>query len=113
MSKETKEKEVTESSGNVFADLGLDNPDELKFKAKIAISVNSIIKHRGLKQADAAKLLGITQPQVSALKRGQLYHFSVERLFHLLNALDRDVNIVIKKKSSRSKRSAQVEVIAA
>ncbi|MFQ5329064.1 MAG: helix-turn-helix domain-containing protein [Thermodesulfobacteriota bacterium] len=113
MAKEPKETKVTKSSGNVFADLGLDKPEELEFKATIAASINSIIKHRGLKQTDAAKTLNITQPQVSALKRGQLYHFSVERLFHLLNALGRDVNIVIKKKSSRTKRAAHVQVIAA
>jgi len=101
-----KEAKITESSGNVFADLGVDKPEELQLKAKIASTINSIIKHRGLKQKDAAKILGITQPQVSALTRGELYRFSVERLFHLLNALGRDVNIVIKKKNPRTRRRA-------
>jgi len=105
--------EVHESSGNVFADLECKNPDELKLKAKIAASINSIIKHRHMPQVEAAKLLGITQPQVSDLNKGKLRHFSVERLFDLLNALGRDVDIVIKKKSSKTQREARTEVIAA
>jgi len=109
MAKETK---ITKSSGNVFADLGVDKPEELKLKAEIASTINSIIKHRNLKQKDTAKLLGITQPQVSNLIRGELYRFSVERLFYILNALDRDVTIVIKKKSPRTKRATHIQVTA-
>lgn len=104
--------EVAESSGNVFADLGLDNPDELKLKAKIAASINAIIQQRGLKQAEASKILNIPQPQISALSRGRLYRFSVEKLFYLLNALDRDIDIIIKKHSSRSKEPAGIHVMA-
>jgi len=103
---------ATESSGNVFADLGLDNPEELKTKAKIAAAVNSIIKHRHLKQSEASRILGITQPQVSDLNRGKLNHFSVERLFEFLNSLDRDIEIVIKKKRSNVQRNARIEVRA-
>ena len=105
--------EVIKSSGNVFADLGSNNPEELKLKAKIAASVNSIIKHRHITQAQAASVLGVSQPQVSDLKKGKLKHFSVERLFDLLNALDRDVEIIIKKKNPRTQREARTEVIAA
>lgn len=110
--KDIQEIEVTESSGNVFADLGLDNPDELKLKAKIAASINAIIQQRGLKQAEASKILNISQPQISALSRGRLYRFSVEKLFYLLNALDRDIDIIIKKHSSRSKEPAGIHVMA-
>lgn len=113
MTKKIDEITVTKGSGNVFADLGLKNPEELKLKAKIAASINSIVKYRGITQAQAAKVLGITQPQVSDLKKGKLKHFSVERLFDLLNALDRDVEIIIKKKRSRVQREAHVSVIAA
>ncbi len=108
----TKKVRVIESSGNVFADLGLKHPEELKAKATLATAINSIVKHRGITQAQAAKVLGISQPQVSDLKRGHLKHFSVERLFDLLNALDRDIEIVIKKKP-RSRSSAHVHVSAA
>jgi len=113
MTKNIDEIEVYESSGNVFADLECKNPEELKLKAKIAASINSIIKHRHIAQVETAKVLGITQPQVSDLKKGKLKHFSVERLFDFLNALGRDVEIVIKKKSSRTQREARTEVIAA
>jgi len=113
MAKKTKDIKVTESSGNVFADLGLKDAEELKLKATIVASINSIVKHRGITQAAAAKVLGITQPQISNLKRGKLKHFSVERLFDLLNALDRDVEIFIKKKDSRTRRAAHIQVIAA
>jgi predicted XRE-type DNA-binding protein len=109
--KSVKAKTVTKGSGNVFADLDLENPEELKLKSTITMTINSIIKHRGLTQKEAAKLLGISQPEVSALSRGKLYRFSVEKLFKLLNALDRDVSIVIKKKP-RS-RDARVKVEAA
>jgi len=105
--------EVTKSSGNVFADLGLDQPEELKLKAKITRTINTILKQRGLKQVAAAKLLGISQPQVSALTNGKLYRFSVEKLFSLLNALDRDIEITIKKHPIRSKEPAGIHVTAA
>lgn len=113
MTKKSDEITVTKGSGNVFADLGCKNPEELKVKAKIAASINSIVQHRHITQAQTAKVLGITQPQVSDLKNGKLKHFSVERLFDFLNALDRDVEIVIKKRRSRVQREAHVAVIPA
>ncbi len=113
MTAKTEKITVIESSGNVFSDLGCKNPEELKVKAKIAVAINSIVKHRNITQAEAAEVLGVSQPQVSNLKRGNLKHFSVERLFDLLNALDRDIEIRIKKKSSRVQREACVAVVAA
>ncbi len=113
MATKTEKVKVTKSSGNVFADLGCKKPEELKLKAKIAASINSIVKHRNITQAQTAEILGISQPQVSDLRRGNLKHFSVERLLYLLTALDRDVEIRIKKKSPRTQRGAHVEVVAA
>ncbi len=113
MANKTEKFKVTRGSGNVFADLGCKNPEELKVKSKIAMAINSILKHRHITQAEAAQLLEITQPQVSDLSRGKLRHFSVERLFDLLNALDRDIEIVIKKKDPRTQRHAHVKVTAA
>ncbi|MDH5228869.1 MAG: helix-turn-helix domain-containing protein [Gammaproteobacteria bacterium] len=113
MSKKAEKIEVTEGSGNVFADLGCANPEELKLKAKIASSINSILKHRGITQAQAARVLGINQPDVSNLKRGNLKHFTVERLFEHLNSLGRDVEIRIKKKNPRTKREPHIQVVAA
>ena len=86
---------IEESSGNVFADLGLPHPEEYLVKAKLAIQINKLIKQRKLNQANAAKLLKIDQPKISALSRGRLAGFSVERLFKLLAILNQDIDIVI------------------
>lgn len=101
-----------ESSGNVFEDLGFTNSKELLAKAELARQVYLIIKRRGLTQAKAAGLLGLRQPDVSLLMRGRLSRFSTDRLIQLLNRLDRDVEIVVKRKSS-TKRKGSVRVIAA
>lgn len=87
-----------ESSGNVFADLGLPDPDEHLAKAQLASRISDIIDDQGLTQIEAAKMLGVDQPKVSALVCGRLAGFSMERLFGFLNALDCDVQIVIKRK---------------
>jgi|SRR5690348_10436089 len=99
---------VEESSGNVFADLGLRNPDELLTKAKLMSAINRIIEDRGLTQAQAAELLGVDQPKVSALLSGRMSGFSVVRLFRFLNRLDRDVEIVIRPRES----TGHVDVVA-
>jgi predicted XRE-type DNA-binding protein len=70
----------TVSSGNVFADLGLRNAEELLAKAELAQKITAIIERRRLTQAQAAEVLGVDQPKVSALKRGRLSSFSIERL---------------------------------
>ncbi len=97
--------EMTRSSGNVFADLGLARPEERLAKAGLALEIERIIRKRGLTQAQAGKVLGIDQPKVSALRCGRLSGFSVERLLRFLNALDRDVEIVVKAKPSSRRRS--------
>lgn len=93
------------SSGNVFADRGLENSDELLVQAELAHKISAIIKT----QTEAAMLLGIDQPKVSALMNGKLSGFSTVRLFRFLNALGRDVKIVVKR-ADRSQ--AQTRVIA-
>ena len=87
------------SSGNVFEDLGLPGSDELLAKAELARQLASIISHRHLTQEEAARLLGTTQPKVSDLLHGKLAGFSMERLIRFLNALDRDVQIVVSPKT--------------
>lgn len=95
-----QEIEVKASSGNVFADLGLENADELLVKAELARKISNIITNQKMTQTEAAEILGIDQPKISALVNGRLSGFSVERLFRFLNALGRDVEIVVKTNSS-------------
>jgi predicted XRE-type DNA-binding protein len=103
---------VTRGSGNVFADLGFPDAAERQAKLRLAYTLNQVLDERKLSQADAAKVLGVTQPKVSALRHYKLAGFSVERLMNLLTALDQDVEIVIRQKP-RSKRAARISVVAA
>ncbi len=90
-----EEMEVHSSSGNVFADLGLPNPDELLVKAELVHRISELIAERQLTQSEAADILGVDQPKVSALMRGKLSGFSTERLFRFLNVLGNNVEIRI------------------
>jgi predicted XRE-type DNA-binding protein len=103
---------ITRSSGNVFADLKLANADEKLTRVRLAVAINKILEAKGLRQQAAAKLLELNQPKISALVNYQLKGFSVERLLRFLNALDRDVEIVIRPKR-RSKGAATILVTAA
>jgi len=86
------------SSGNVFADLGLPNPEDRLAKAALARRISEVIAERRLTQLEAAALLGIDQPKIFALVRGRLGRFSLERLMRFLNVLGRDVQIIVKPK---------------
>ena len=106
MSKNTTSNiEIEKSSGNVFTDLDIPHSEEYLVKAKLAIEINKLIKQRKLNQKDAAKLLGLDQPKISALHRGRLTGFSVERLFKLLAILNQDIEIVIKTHRGRKAHS--------
>lgn len=107
----TRKITVQASSSNVFADLGLANPDELLVKAELARKISEIITKQHMTQAEAAKLMGIDQPKISALMRGKLSGFSTERLFRFLNALGRDVEIMVKVKPE-FQSTAQTRVVA-
>ena len=108
----TRTIEVEESSGNVFADIGLPNPEERLAKADLAIRIAAAIRAQRLTQTRAACLLGIDQPKISRLLRGQLSGFSAERLMHFLTLLGRDIEIVVKR-APRSRRQGHVRVVAA
>lgn len=99
-------------SDNVFADLGLPNPEEHLAKAALASRIGELLRQRHLTQAAAAELFSIDQPKVSRLQRGYLINFSVERLMHFLTLLGRDVEIVIKP-VPRSRRRGHVRVVKA
>jgi predicted XRE-type DNA-binding protein len=81
---------LTESSGNVFADLGIKDADAYLAKSALAIHIHSVIKKRRLTKEEAGQILGISQPKVSAILKGRLDGFSTERLFRFLNVLGRD-----------------------
>ena len=87
---------VTDGSGNVFADLGLPNPEQELLKAQLMLPIYSILKESGMKQAEMAKVLGVRQPQVSLLMRNRAGNFSVGRLMEFLTALRRDVEITLR-----------------
>ena len=87
---------VTEGSGNVFADLGFPNPEQEHLKAHLTLQIYRLIKARCLTQTQAGEILGIRQPHVSALMRGQSGAYSVERLLRFLTALGQDVEITVK-----------------
>ncbi|MFZ0659177.1 MAG: helix-turn-helix transcriptional regulator [Candidatus Binataceae bacterium] len=90
------------SSGNVFRDLGLPDAEELDIKANLAIEIGRMIRRRGLSQSQAASVLGVDQPRVSALMRGHLEKFSMEKLCDYLRAFGCDVNIRIQQGKRRT-----------
>lgn len=93
--KSTKKVNVTPSSGNVFADLGLPEAEDRLLKAQLALKIQQLIEQKGMTQAEIAPILGLDQPKVSNLIRGRLAGFSVERLFSILNRLGHNVEVRI------------------
>jgi predicted XRE-type DNA-binding protein len=103
---------IARSSGNVFVDLKLTDAAEKQTKVRLAVTINGILEEKRLRQEGAAKLLRLNQPKISALANYRLEGFSVERLLRFLNALDRDVEIVIRRKR-QTKRPGTILVTAA
>jgi predicted XRE-type DNA-binding protein len=87
---------VTEGSGNVFADLGLPNPEQELLKAQLTLQIYTILKESGMTQIEIAKILGVQQPQVSLLMRNRVGNFSIGRLMEFLTALRQDVEITVR-----------------
>jgi predicted XRE-type DNA-binding protein len=92
-------REFTPSSGNVFADLNLPHAGDLLAKAELAAKIIAEIQRRRLTQHQAAAILGIDQPKISALKQGKLSGFSIERLMRLLLVLGCDIDIVVRTRA--------------
>ncbi len=109
MAKRKNRLAVVASSGNVFADLRLANAEEKQTKVRLAVAINQIVQSQRLSQAAAARRLNVNQPKVSALVNYQLQGFSVERLMNFITALDRDVDIVIRRKP-RWRKAGQIQV---
>jgi predicted XRE-type DNA-binding protein len=95
---------VTTGSGNVFADLGVNQPEEALAKARLVETIADLLGRRDVSQARAGRLVGLTQPQVSRLLRGDTRDFSYERLMRILTSLGQDVDITIRTSRARSKR---------
>ena len=99
-------KAATRGSGNVFRDLGLADADVLQAKADLVFQISAIIEKRKLSQVEAAQILGVSQPKISALLRGHLDGFSLERIMRFLAALDQKVEINVRPKSGRGRAVA-------
>lgn len=107
--KKYSENDVTESCGNIFADLELENAEELHAKGLLAISILKIINERKLTQTETAELLGTDQSQVSRLKHGQIEGFTFDRLLNWLTKFDRNIVLTIKPKT-KNQNSGTIRV---
>ena len=96
--KKRKAIKFEEGSGNVFADLGLRNPDQLLARAQIGFHVFKILEGRKLKQREIAEVLGIAQPDVSHLMNGHFSRFTTDKLLDFLKRLDRKVRIEVSRR---------------
>ena len=96
----TEEIEFVKSSGNVFGDLGLTNPEERVAKAKLLLALKDIIEEKGLTQEEVAGMCGVDQPTISKALRGKMKSISLERLTHWITCLGSDVEIFVKKRAA-------------
>jgi len=101
--KYTMSTKIRRGSGNVFADIGVAHPERVLARAQVMFRITELIKERGLTQKEAGELLDLPQSKISCLMSGKLSMFSLEHLFELLNALDRDVEIIIRPKTKEEK----------
>ena len=101
---------IIRGSENIFQDIGVSDPERTLIRAQIMSCITEIINDRGLNQTQAGKLLDLPQSKISNLMNGKLSMFSLERLFKLLNALEEDVEIIIKPKSP-NERMATTSVL--
>lgn len=104
--------EITPGSGNVFADLGLPNPEVYELKARLVSQIQQFIRDKGWNQTQAADVLGLDQPKVSKLLRGRLSEFSVERLLTMLNRLGHDVEVRISAEEHAPEESHLLVMVA-
>ncbi|MCY3880241.1 MAG: helix-turn-helix transcriptional regulator [Rhodobacteraceae bacterium] len=107
----SKNTTIERGSGNVFADLGFPDADNHLVKAELVSRIDDIVRDRGITQTEAARLLGLSQPDVSRLLRGDFREYSLDRLFRLLTALGRDVDIVVRQ--PRSTEGGELRIVAA
>lgn len=99
---------VAVGSGNVFADLGLPDAEEMLLKSQIVITLHRLIKARKLTRTEAAKRIGIGQPDLSNVLRGRFRGYSAERLMRMLTAFDQDIEITMRPRRGRSKDGGRI-----
>ncbi len=104
------EVKIERSSGNIFADLGHADAEAHLLKAELVTRIDRVIRQRRLKQVEAAQLLGLSQPDISRLLRGNFRDYSVERLLRLLTKLGHDVEITIRDADSSRQGRLSVAV---
>jgi len=104
--------EIEKGSANVYADLGMPDPEEMLVKAQLATKIAEIIKHRRLTQMQAAELLGMPQPKLSNMLRGRFRGISEAKMLACLTRLGRDVQIVVKT-AARTRKTGHVSVLFA
>jgi predicted XRE-type DNA-binding protein len=103
---------IEKGSGNGFADIGFANDQEMLVKANLALKISEIIVQRRLTQIEASAILGMPQPKLSKLLRGQFHGVSETKMLECLNQLGRDIQIVIRK-ANRDKRIGRTSVVFA
>lgn len=103
---------IEEGSGNVYADLGLRDPDAMLMKAQLVTKIDEIITRKGLTQTQAGQLLGLSQPKVSALLKGNFRGISERRLMDCLTRLGSDVQVVVKA-APRNRHTGKLSVVFA
>ena len=110
-SNKIKDIEYEKGSGNVFKDLGFENPEEELLKSDLTGEIAYIIRKRKLTQKQVAIILGVHQPRISTLLKGNFDLFSVEKLMHFLQLLGKDIDIVVKDKP-RNRKVARLNVVS-
>jgi predicted XRE-type DNA-binding protein len=106
-----KDRQFVKGSDNIFVDLGVKHPEEALAKAQLVSQINKIVKQKRLTQERIGEILGIDQPKVSALLNGRLSGFSTDRLIRFLNALGRDVDIVVRLRPKSSRGLGHIRVV--
>jgi predicted XRE-type DNA-binding protein len=113
MNKGTQRIKVEAGSGNIFADLGLPDAEEMLLKAQIVVQLHSLIEAHKLTQTEAAKRIGIGQPDLSNVLRWRFCGYSVERLMRMLTAFDRDVEITVRPRRRKTGEAGRITFKAA
>ena len=107
------ETSIVRGTGNVFADLGYPDADTHLLKAGLVSRLQDVISERKLTQAEAAARMGVSQPDVSRLLKGQFRDMSVERLMRMLTRLGCDIEIVVRQRGRRAKPNDRIHLQAA